>query len=89
MDGALVLIGLTPETLCVANSPAFSTRRNRLLGHYGSSPQDVERLVALATHRRIDFSRSISGHVALADAEQAVRQLADKIGDPVRLVLVP
>lgn len=89
LDGSLVLVGLTAAPVSVTNSPAFSVRRTRLVGHYGSSPHHVEELVSLAAHGRIDFSRSISGHVSLAHAEQAVRQLADKVGDPIRLVLVP
>jgi D-arabinose 1-dehydrogenase-like Zn-dependent alcohol dehydrogenase len=89
LAGALVLVGLTPEPLTVTDGIAFGVRRHRLLGHYGSSPQHVEELVALARYGRLDFARSISGHIALADAKEAVRQLAEKVDDPIRLVLVP
>lgn len=88
-SGALVLAGLTPEPLTITNSTVFSARKNRLLGHYGSGPQHVEELVAMTTGHRLDFARSISGHVKLADADDAVRQLANKTGDPIRIVLVP
>lgn len=87
--GALVLVGLTPEPLTFRNPVSFSVRAQKLLGHYGSLPQHVEELVALAGHHRIDFSRSISGHVSLADARDAIDRLANKTGDPIRLVLVP
>jgi D-arabinose 1-dehydrogenase-like Zn-dependent alcohol dehydrogenase len=87
--GALVLVGLTPEALTFRNPVPFSVLGQRLLGHYGSSPQHVEELVALAGYHRIDFTKSISGHVALADAQSAIDQLANKTGDPIRLVLVP
>lgn len=87
--GALVLVGLTPEPLTVTDSTSFCARKNRLLGHYGSAPQDVEELVALAAGRRLDFARSISDRIRLADAEEAVSRLAHKTGDPIRLVLIP
>ncbi|HEX5400668.1 MAG TPA: zinc-binding dehydrogenase [Pseudonocardiaceae bacterium] len=87
--GALVLVGLTAAPLAITNGTAFSVRRHRLLGHYGSAPQHVEELVALMGYRRLDLSKSISGHIPLADAHDAVRQLADKVGDPIRLILVP
>ncbi|GAA0637617.1 zinc-binding dehydrogenase [Kutzneria viridogrisea] len=89
LGGALVLVGLTDAPLSVADGTRFSARRQRMLGHYGSLPQHVEELIALAGHHRLDFSGSISGHVKLADAADAVQQLADKVGDPIRLVLVP
>ncbi|WIY01615.1 zinc-binding dehydrogenase [Amycolatopsis mongoliensis] len=87
--GALVLVGLTPEPLSISDSTTFCARKNRLLGHYGSAPQHVEELVAMTATRRLGFSDSISGHIKLADAEDAVHRLAHKSGDPVRLVLVP
>ena len=87
--GSLVLIGLTPEPLTITNSIPFSTRQHRLLGHYGSTSQHVLELVSLAGHRRLDLSKSISGHVPLADAAEAVRRLAEKEDNPIRLILTP
>lgn len=89
LAGALVLVGLTPEPLTVPNNVLFSVRKQKLLGHYGSVPQHVEELVALAGYHRLDLSKSISGHIPLADAPEAVRRLADKVDDPIRLILVP
>ena len=87
--GALVLVGLSRDPITITNSVPFSALGHRLLGHYGSGRPHVEELVALARHRRLDLAKSISGHVALADAPDAVRQLAEKTNDPVRLILVP
>jgi D-arabinose 1-dehydrogenase-like Zn-dependent alcohol dehydrogenase len=89
LGGALVLVGLTSAPLTITNGTTFSVRNHKLLGHYGSAPQHVEQLVALAGYHRLDFSRSISGHIELAKAADAVRQLNDKTGDPIRLILVP
>jgi threonine dehydrogenase-like Zn-dependent dehydrogenase len=89
LAGTLVLVGLTSEPLTVTEGTRFSVRRHRLLGHYGSLQQHVEELVGLVGHGRLDFSRSISGHIPLADAKEAVRRLAEKVDNPIRLVLVP
>jgi hypothetical protein len=80
--GALVLVGLTPEPLTIARSPAFCTRGNRLLGHYGSTPRHVEELVEMAGSHRLDFTRSVSDHIPLADAEKAVHRLATRPATP-------
>jgi threonine dehydrogenase-like Zn-dependent dehydrogenase len=87
--GALVLVGLSLDPITITNSVPFSTQRHRLLGHYGSGRPHVEELVALARHGRLDLAKSISGHLPLADAPDAVRQLAEKTNDPIRLILVP
>jgi D-arabinose 1-dehydrogenase-like Zn-dependent alcohol dehydrogenase len=87
--GALVLVGLVPAPITIANSLAFSTQRHRLVGHYGSGSDAVEQLVDLARHHRLDLEQSITRRFPLADAGYAVDQLASKAGNPVRLVLIP
>jgi threonine dehydrogenase-like Zn-dependent dehydrogenase len=87
--GRLVLVGLTPEPLTLANSIMLSVRGQRVLGHYGSAPGDVERLVDLTRYGRLDLSRSVSATMPLSEAPAAVRALVDKTGNPIRLILVP
>lgn len=88
-DGRLVLVGLTNKPLTITDGTRFSAARQAILGHYGSAPQHIEELVALAGYGRLDLSRSISGHIPLADAEEAVQRLENKTGDPIRLILTP
>ncbi|GAB3988929.1 hypothetical protein GCM10029978_112610 [Actinoallomurus acanthiterrae] len=38
---------------------------------------------------RLDLAPSITDHLRLADAAEAVHRLENKIGDPIRLILVP
>ncbi|TCO62859.1 zinc-binding dehydrogenase [Actinocrispum wychmicini] len=88
--GSLTLVGLTREPLTITDSAVpFSTRHQRLLGHYGSLPQHVDELVTLVEHHRLDLTKSISGHIPLAKAADAMQQLADKVNDPIRLILTP
>ncbi|GAB2996739.1 zinc-binding dehydrogenase [Amycolatopsis acidiphila] len=87
--GKLVLVGLTPRPLTITDSIPLSFRRKQILGHYGSGPGDVETLIGLARHHRVEWSRSISGHLPLAEAADAVDRLVRKEGDPIRLILRP
>ncbi|MFC0432937.1 zinc-binding dehydrogenase [Kutzneria buriramensis] len=88
-EGSLVLVGLSGQALTLPNDTAFSAQRHRVLGHYGGLPVHLEELIKLTGHGRLDFSGSISGHFKFEDAAEAVRQLAEKVNDPIRLVLVP
>lgn len=67
----------------------MSFLHKQVLGHYGSAPGDVETLVDLARHHRLDWSRSISDHLPLAEAATAVDRLTRKEGNPIRLILEP
>ncbi|GAA3184281.1 MULTISPECIES: zinc-binding dehydrogenase [Streptomyces] len=87
--GVMVLAGLTPHPLTVTDGTRFSWNRNQIRGHYGSSPEHVEQLIRLAATGRLDLGPSITGHLPLADAAEAVRRLENKEGDPIRLILVP
>lgn len=87
--GRLVLVGLTDEPLTISDGTRFSYLGQQVLGHYGSRPEHVEQLVALARRGRLDVSRSVSDVVPLRDAAGALDRLSRKEGNPVRLVLQP
>ena len=89
LGGRLVLVGLTPEPLTLANSIRLSVRGQQVLGSYGGAPGAVEQLIELIRFGRLDLSRSVSATMPLADAPEAVRRLATKTGDPIRIILVP
>ncbi|PRY37961.1 D-arabinose 1-dehydrogenase-like Zn-dependent alcohol dehydrogenase [Umezawaea tangerina] len=89
LSGTLVLVGLSNGPLTLTDGIGFSVRNQRLLGHFGSTPEDVEALVALTTYHRLDFTNSISAHIPLTNATDAVHQLATRTNNPIRLVLIP
>ncbi len=49
----------------------------------------MEQLIRLASTGRLDLAPSVTAHVPLAEAADAVDRLEKKIGDPIRLVLTP
>ncbi|MPY56574.1 zinc-binding dehydrogenase [Streptomyces spongiae] len=87
--GVMVLAGLTPAPLTVQDSIKFCYLGQQVRGQYGSQPEDVEALVRLASTGRLDLAPSITDHIPLAEAADAVARLEKKVGDPIRLVLVP
>ncbi|WP_101255752.1 zinc-binding dehydrogenase [Streptomyces barkulensis] len=87
--GRLVLVGLTDQPLTITDGTAFSYFQQQVLGHYGSSDEHVVQLVELVRRHRLDFSRSVSGVLPLAEAREAVDRLLRKEGNPVRLILRP
>ncbi|GAA3467462.1 zinc-binding dehydrogenase [Nonomuraea roseola] len=89
LDGALILVGITPRPLTVSEGLTFNYLRKQVRGHYGGSPESVYELVRLASNGRLDLAPSITDHIPLADAPEAIHRLEHKIGDPIRLILVP
>ncbi|MBN3929463.1 zinc-binding dehydrogenase [Streptomyces verrucosisporus] len=87
--GRLVLVGLTDRPLTITDGTAFSYFQQQVLGHYGSSDEHVVQLVELVRRHRVEFSRSVSGVLPLAEAREAVDRLLRKEGNPVRLILRP
>ncbi|MFJ3660048.1 zinc-binding dehydrogenase [Streptomyces sp. NPDC090119] len=88
-NGIMVLAGLTPHPLTITDSTQFSWKSNQIRGHFGSGFRDLHQLIRLASAGRLDLSPSISAHIPLTDAAEAVHRLQNKIGDPIRLILVP
>lgn len=88
-NGALILVGITPRPLEVSEGLMFNYLCKQVRGHYGSTPASVPELVRLASGGRLDLAPSITDHIPLADAANAIHRLEHKIGDPIRLVLVP
>jgi D-arabinose 1-dehydrogenase-like Zn-dependent alcohol dehydrogenase len=87
--GRAVLVGMSGEPITIIDSTTFSARGRKILGHFASQLPDVPQLVALAAGGRLDLSRSVTETLSLDDAAEAVHRLDKKIGDPIRLVLIP
>ncbi|MER7416959.1 zinc-binding dehydrogenase [Micromonospora peucetia] len=87
--GRLVLAGIANKPVTIASDSPFNYFQQAVLGHYGSESEHVEQLVSLARQGRLDLSASISDVLPLADAEDAVRRVHTKQGNPIRLILRP
>ncbi|MFF1934435.1 zinc-binding dehydrogenase, partial [Streptomyces sp. NPDC058228] len=89
LGGVLILVGISPRPLTITEGLTFNYMMKQVRGHYGATPEGVTELVQLASNGRLDLAPSITDHLPLAEAADAVNRLENKIGDPIRLILVP
>ena len=85
--GRAVVAGLGAEPVTLPPSAMFAMREMSLLGSGGFSRHTIERLLSLASSGRLALEESISHHVPLESADEALRMLRDKT-EPVRRVVV-
>lgn len=87
--GRAVMVGLSLEPLHLEPSILFGVQSHSVLGHLGYEKRHLDELVALTAGGRLDLSGSISDVIPLAEVADGVRRLADKEGDPVRILVRP
>jgi D-arabinose 1-dehydrogenase-like Zn-dependent alcohol dehydrogenase len=88
-QGRLVIVGIANEPIVIPNDMAFTYMRTQIMGHYGSEAHHVTELLDLAASGRLDLSHSVSEVMPLDKAGEALDKLANKIGNPIRIVLRP
>ena len=88
-QGRLVIVGIANEPILIPNDMAFTYMRTQIMGHYGSEAHHVRELIDFASDGRLDLSHSVSQVLPLEQAGQALDTLANKVGNPIRIVLKP
>jgi D-arabinose 1-dehydrogenase-like Zn-dependent alcohol dehydrogenase len=88
-QGRLVIVGIANEPIVIPNDMAFTYMRTQIMGHYGSEAHHVRELIEFASAGRLDLSHSVSQVLPLEQADQALDTLANKVGNPIRIVLKP
>jgi 2-desacetyl-2-hydroxyethyl bacteriochlorophyllide A dehydrogenase len=88
-QGRLVIVGIANEPIVIPNDMAFTYMRTQIMGHYGSEAHHVTELIELAASGRLDLSHSVSEVLPLESAGKALDKLANKVGNPIRIVLKP
>jgi D-arabinose 1-dehydrogenase-like Zn-dependent alcohol dehydrogenase len=88
-QGRLVIVGIANEPIVIPNDMAFTYMRTQIMGHYGSEAHHVRELIELTADGRLDLSHSVSQVLPLELAGQALDTLANKVGNPIRIVLKP
>lgn len=87
--GRLVMVGLSTEPLHLGPGILLGVQSQSILGHLGYHRRHLEELLGLVASRRLDLSESISEVIPLEEVEKGVHRLAEKIGDPVRILVAP
>ena len=88
-QGRLIIVGIANEPIVIPSDMAFTYMRTQIMGHYGSEDHHVSELIELIASGRLDLSHSISEIMPLEKAAEALEKLANKVGNPIRIVLKP
>jgi threonine dehydrogenase-like Zn-dependent dehydrogenase len=88
-QGRLVIIGIANEPIVIPNDMAFTYMRTQIMGHYGSEDHHVRELIEFAAQGKLDLSASVTEVMPLEKAAEALDKLANKVGNPIRIVLKP
>ena len=88
-QGRLVIVGIANEPIVIPNDMAFTYMRTQIMGHYGSEAHHVRELIEFAGQGRLDLSKSVTEVMPLDNAAEALHKLANKVGNPIRIVLKP
>ena len=89
LGGRAVMVGLSMEKLELEPSLLFGIQKHSVLGHLGYERRHLDDLVKLLAAGRLDLTASISDVIDLDDVADGVRRLAEKEGDPVRIMVRP
>ena len=87
--GRAVMVGISIDALELGPSILLAVQRQTIMGHLGYSKANLEELVKLLGAKRLDLTTSISDVMPLEQVPDGVRRLAEKDGDPVRLIVKP
>jgi threonine dehydrogenase-like Zn-dependent dehydrogenase len=87
IGGRAVLVGLGDEPITLPPPTVFVRKQLQLLGSYGGTRATLHRVLQLVATARLDLSHSITHTFALEDADEALRILHEKTGDPQRVVV--
>ena len=88
-QGRLVVVGIANEPIVIPNDMAFTYMRTQIMGHYGSEDHHVRELIEFAREGKLDLSQSVTEVMPLEKAAEALAKLANKVGNPIRIVLKP
>jgi propanol-preferring alcohol dehydrogenase len=87
--GRVVVGGIGLEAPALPPLFSFVGREIAVLGSMGYTLSELDRVVELAATGQLDLSRSITARYPLERAPDALDDLENRHGDPVRLALIP
>jgi len=88
IGGKVVVVGLGPENIVLPPPTAFVRTELSFLGSYGSTNLEIQNVVDLLASGKLDLSGSITERVSLEETKKGLEHLHQKIGNPIRIVVV-
>ena len=87
--GRLLMVGLSFEPLQLGPGVVLGIQSQSVLGHLGYAKRHLDELMGLVSSGRLDVSGSITEVMPLEEVGRGVERLANKEGNPIRLVVKP
>lgn len=88
--GSCTVVGVATDRLVLGLRQETLVRGElRLQGSFGCTPAELAELVGMLADGRLHLDGLVTHRFGLAQFDQAFRVLADKVGDPVRVVVQP
>lgn len=87
IGGRVVVVGLGPEIICLPPSTTFVRTELSVLGSYGSTTSEIQKVIGLIGSGKLSLSDSITERFALEEVNKALEHLCKKISNPIRIVI--
>lgn len=87
--GRTIWVGANTKPITIDVPGALLFLRQQIRGHYASGADAVPEILDLLALDRLDFSKSISASYPLDQIDTAIDVLKRKVGNPVRVVVIP
>ena len=88
IGGRLVVCGLGPDNITVLPPTIFVRSEFQVIGSYAWERRDISMLLGLISSGKMDISGSVTARFPLEEANRALENLRDKVGKPIRIVVV-
>lgn len=87
--GRAVIVGLGAGKITTLPPTEFVRKEVELRGSYAFTLREIEEVIRLVAHGRLDISASISKRIPLDEINQGLETLHKKQGNPIRIVVMP
>ncbi|MHA1431163.1 MAG: zinc-binding dehydrogenase [Candidatus Freyarchaeota archaeon] len=84
--GRAVIVGIGPEKIELVSPYVFVYCEDQVLGSFGSTREEIDRILELIKMGRLDLSRSVSQVLELEQINEGLEKLEKKEGNPIRIV---
>lgn len=88
VGGRLVICGLGPDDIKLQCPNIFVRSEYEVIGSYAFDRREIEIVLELISSGKLDISSSITARFSLEEANTALEHLRDKVGKPIRIVIV-
>ncbi|TGK15572.1 alcohol dehydrogenase [Leptospira fluminis] len=87
--GRMVMVGIGRDPLTFAIPFSIIEKQITIAGSYGSDRRAIPELIDLYVTGKLNLSKSITGILGLQEINSGLRDLEDRKGNPIRIIISP